>query len=145
MKTKHGNLITLALQGEFDVIIHGCNCFHCMGAGIAAQIRRYFPKAFEADCQTPYGDENKLGTISYSKVGDLTVVNAYTQFRPGPDFRLGSLRSCFRRIREEFFSARIGYPAIGAGIGGGDWNEISKVIDEELKGEDHTYIIFSND
>lgn len=49
MKTVHGNLIKMALEGKFDVIIHGCNCFNTFGAGIALQIKRIFPDAYEAD------------------------------------------------------------------------------------------------
>jgi O-acetyl-ADP-ribose deacetylase (regulator of RNase III) len=37
---------------------------------------------------------------------------------------------------------RIGYPAIGAGLAGGDWEVISSIIEEELKGEDHTFVKF---
>jgi len=33
MKTIQGNLIHLAQDGEFDLIVHGCNCFCTMGAG----------------------------------------------------------------------------------------------------------------
>ena len=32
--------------------------------------------------------------------------------------------------------------AIGAGLAGGDWQKISKIIEEELKGEDHTFVEF---
>ena len=39
MKIIKGDLIKLALQGEFDVIVHGCNCFCTMGAGIAKSIK----------------------------------------------------------------------------------------------------------
>ena len=35
---------------------------------------------------------------------------------------------------------RIGLPQIGAGLGGGDWNIISKIIDEELQGENWTIV-----
>ncbi len=31
----NGDLIDLAKNGNFDVIIHGCNCFRTMGVGIA--------------------------------------------------------------------------------------------------------------
>ena len=31
MKTIKGNLITMAKEGKFDVIVHGCNCYHVMG------------------------------------------------------------------------------------------------------------------
>jgi O-acetyl-ADP-ribose deacetylase (regulator of RNase III) len=36
----------------------------------------------------------------------------------------------------------IGYPAIGAGLAGGDWQLISSIIEEELAGEDHTFVVF---
>lgn len=65
MKVIKGNLIGLALSGEFDVIIHGCNCFHTMGAGIAKQIRQYFPEAYVADLHTGRGDLRKLGSYSH--------------------------------------------------------------------------------
>ena len=45
MKIIEGDLIQLALDGEFDLIIHGCNCFCSMGAGIAKSIREIFPEA----------------------------------------------------------------------------------------------------
>ena len=41
-----GDLIKLAIKGDFDVIIHGCNCFCTMGAGIAKSIKTAFPEAY---------------------------------------------------------------------------------------------------
>lgn len=35
MKTMLGDLLSLAIDGRFDVIVHGCNCQCTMGAGIA--------------------------------------------------------------------------------------------------------------
>lgn len=37
MQNIKGDLIELALVGEFDVIVHGCNYFCTMGASIAKQ------------------------------------------------------------------------------------------------------------
>ena len=37
-----GNLITMALNGEFDVIVHGCNCFNRMRRGIGVDMAREF-------------------------------------------------------------------------------------------------------
>lgn len=45
MKSIRGNLLALARSGRFDVIVHGCNCRHAMGAGIAKQIKDSFPEA----------------------------------------------------------------------------------------------------
>jgi len=36
MKYAQGNLIDLALAGEFDLIAHGANCFCTMGEGLAS-------------------------------------------------------------------------------------------------------------
>ena len=66
MKTVKGDLIKLALDKRFDVIIHGCNCMCEMGAGIAKVIRSRFPEAYEADLKTEKGSRDKLGTISYA-------------------------------------------------------------------------------
>lgn len=152
MKVVKGDLIKLAQQGVFDVIVHGCNCFCTMGKGIAPQIKKAFPAAYIADCQTRKGDKSKLGTISYATVetfnGELVVVNAYTQY----DYRKGynsdskrrvdykALRSCFKEIKQYFNGRRIGYPMIGAGLAGGDWDTIAKIINQELVDEDHSLV-----
>ena len=82
--TMQGDLIALAKVGEFDVIVHGCNCFCTMGAGIAKGIRAAFPAAYDADLATTPGDRSKLGTCTFAQVessgSPLVVVNAYTQF-----------------------------------------------------------------
>ncbi|MEO1437216.1 MAG: phosphatase [Bacteroidota bacterium] len=149
MKTVSGNLITLAQDGQFDVIIHGCNCFVTMGAGIAKGIRLTFPAAWAADQATEVGDRDKLGTITWADVptehGVLHVINAYTQYHykgPGPKVDYEALRSCFRAVKTTFSGLRIGYPMIGAGLAGGDWSIISAIISEELDGEDHTFVVF---
>lgn len=143
MKTIKGDLIKLGKDGVFDVIVHGCNCFCTMGGGIAKSIRDNFPAAYEVDQQTQRGDRNKLGTISFAEIDNLIVVNAYTQYRYGRDKRhvdYDAVRDAFRRIKKQFAGKRIGYPRIGAGLAGGDWKVISKIIDEELDGENHTLV-----
>ena len=67
MKIISGDLLELAKEGKFDVIIHGCNCFCNMGAGIAKVIQKEFPQAYQADCEVP-GKREKLGTMTFAKV-----------------------------------------------------------------------------
>lgn len=143
MQTIRGDLLELGARGHFDVIVHGANCQCTMGAGIARGIRAKFPEAFEADQATAKGVRDKLGDISWARSGDLVVVNAYTQFHyrgPKPRVDYEAVRSCMRRIKAEFSGQRIGYPRIGAGLAGGDWDVIAHIIDEELEGEDHTLV-----
>jgi len=143
-----GDLLQLALAGTFDVIVHGCNGFHEMGAGIAKPIKQLFPEAYEADKQTSYGGKEKLGTISTAKIerGDVMfhVVNAYTQHHyrgHGRKVSYEAIRSCFEEIAVRFPRSKIGYPFIGAGLGGGDWVKIESIINEALEGIDHTLVV----
>ena len=154
-----GDLIKLALNGEFDVIVHGCNCHSKMGAGIAPQMA----KAFGCDrfsMELWGSDVNKLGNIDYQTFvlgentvwsledaknnrnePELTVVNAYTQFNYGHNHVDGDLKPldyealtlCMRKINIVFVGKHIGLPKIGAGLAGGDWNRIKEIIKNELK------------
>lgn len=149
MKTAKGNLIKLAEDGEFDVIVHGCNCFCTMGAGIAKSIKQKFPAAYKADLKTEKGAKSKLGSISTAEMdlpnGKLIVVNAYTQHNwrgSGRKVDYEAVREAFHEVKENFSGLRIGYPAIGAGLAGGDWNIISGIIAEVLNGENHTFVKF---
>ena len=148
MREIEGDLLALALSGAFDVIVHGCNCIHTMGAGIAKPIAQKFPEVLEADRQTPYGTRDKLGTLSTALVerdgARFTVVNAYTQFDyrgPGVKVSYPAISACFERVAERFADARIGYPLIGAGLAGGDWQEIAPRIDKALHGLDHCLVV----
>ena len=146
-----GDLLQFALEGRFDVIVHGCNCQCAMGKGIALSIKEKFPEAYAADLATAKGDRGKLGTFSSAVIerppARFTVVNAYTQFhwrgKPGAvmaDYQ--AIRAVFAAIKQSFAGQRIGYPRIGAGLARGDWMTIAQIIDEELAGEDHTLVEF---
>jgi len=145
-----GDLIKLALDGVFDVIIHGCNCQCAMGAGIAKSIKLHFHEAYEADLQTVKGDESKLGSISFATVirenRELIIVNGYTQYHwrgSGVLVDYDAIRSVMNEVKSSFSGKRIGYPRIGAGLAKGDWETISRIIDQELDGEDHTLVEYS--
>lgn len=149
MKECTGDLLILALQGEFDVIVHGCNCFCNMGAGIAKSIKKQFPEAYAADQTTLPADHAKLGSYSQARIqrGDrqFVILNAYTQFDwrgQGVKADYAAIRKAFAAIRKEFDGLRIAYPLIGAGLAGGDWATIAAIIDEELDGMDHTLVRF---
>jgi O-acetyl-ADP-ribose deacetylase (regulator of RNase III) len=178
-----GDLIKLALKGDFDVVVHGCNCFCQMGAGIAPQMAEAFEcNEFKKEI-TEYldydedgelytvktnnkGDINKLGTIDYEEkyiwfkhpmskdpvamnhrtVGQpdtqpIIVVNAYTQYKYGRNHKDGDVAPfdyeaftmCMRKMNHVFRGKHIGMPKIGAGLAGGDWNRIEKIIEKELQ------------
>lgn len=131
--TVKGDLIALFKQGNGH-LIHGCNCFHTMGAGIAAKIAKEFPQALEIDKQTSRGKVEKLGGFSvwthqvngYNWCG----VNLYTQFRPGPNAEYGAILKGFETINDVFEGAIQSFyiPKIGCGIGGLEWECVEEII-----------------
>lgn len=139
MKYVEGNLIDMALNGDFDVIVHGCNIFHTFGSGIAAEIKNRIPDAYEADKMTKYADRSKLGdcsiTIQPNNVGSaFMLINLYTQGsfgKAGVHVVYEALEDGFKRFKQadSLSPQRVGIPMIGAGLGGGDWERISSFID----------------
>jgi O-acetyl-ADP-ribose deacetylase (regulator of RNase III) len=73
-------------------------------------------------------------------VKDLIVVNAYTQYNYGANHKDGvakpvdyeAITMCMRKMNVAFKGKHIGLPKIGAGLAGGDWDRIKKIIQTEL-------------
>ena len=135
MKTVKGDLLALAKEGKFDIIVQGCNCHNVMGAGIARQIRDEFPDAWLADQQTLKGDKNKLGHYSIGMGGRLVIINAYTQYntasRAGEDvFDYHACYEVLQKLSERFGKWRIGLPMIGMGLAGGDPVRIMAMLED---------------
>ncbi len=149
MKVVYGDLIKLVVEEDYDMIVHGCNCFCKMKRGVAKDIAEMFPVAKIADDETKKGDIAKLGTITCagSFLGDkiLYIVNAYTQFKYGTDKKYvdyAALRECFKKVAKIGKERKIIYPQIGSGLAGGDWEKIKSIIVEELEGLDHTCVYY---
>lgn len=149
MRVIEGDLIKLANEGHFDIIVHGCNCFNNFGAGIAKQIRHVWPNAFKSDLRTVKGDPNKLGTYTTATVdangNSLLVINAYTQYRYGTRERnvdYEALRKVFETISETFHGSKIGIPLIGGGYAGGDHQLLLDIFEETMANVDITLVLF---
>ena len=140
---KKGNLLDMADNGDFDIIIQGCNCFCAMGAGLAPQIARRYPEAEEADYVTRRGDIMKLGnwTMAWStREPDkkaFRIINAYTQYvtsQQGEDvFEYAAFELILRKLAHEYGAQRYGFPLIGCGLAGGDKRRIMALLENFAK------------
>lgn len=151
MKYVKGDLFDLAEQGNFDIVVHGCNCQNTMGSGVAKQVRERYPKAYMVDQLTQRGDINKLGKFTQAHINgsmwtgykdrsfNFTIINAYTQYRYGYDGQayasLSNLSNVFWQIKLLYdmnpqAPCRIGIPKIGCDRGGLAWGEVEELIDQ---------------
>lgn len=123
MKYQQGDLIDLFKKGQFDLILHQCNCFG-IGAGIAHYLFQEFPvikQSYEYDSQTLFGE------IDFHETPYGTIVNCFSQFKPGgcslagiDSFRTrcAVLESNLKTLNgySEFKGRKIGLPLIASGL-----------------------------
>lgn len=158
LQYKIGDLLRAAHAGEVQVIAHGCNCFNTMGSGIAPQIAKAYPSAYDADQATRKGSAYKLGCYSYGTENGLHIFNLYTQFgywgrnEGKRDLNYPALELALFKMAHALKNALypngshehivVGLPKIGAGLAGGDWNIISGLIKQHLVDEGIKVVIY---
>lgn len=137
---------------------HGCNAQGRMGKGIAKQVHEDYPEAYEVYRAAFLEGNMHVGEIipvacKHPEFGDKTIINAITQdtyWKPGEPQRqfvsYEGVRNCVNLMdqlamttqRDPEIAAmlngpveRIGFPKIGCGLAGGDWEIVAKIIEEE--------------
>lgn len=147
--TKKGCLIEGFKAGEVEAIAHQANCMNTMGSGVAKALRAEWPQVYEADCQTIKGDMNKLGTLSMTICEHGPIFNLYGQYDYGREkgvtyTRLEALDEALRIMRL-FIDAgehkSVGFPKLGAGLGGAKWSDVEALIVKHFAGIDVTIYV----
>ena len=132
LKHAKGNLLDLAENGEFDIVVQGCNCFNTMGGGIAREIAERYPMCQEIDRLTERGEYMKLGNWTEFDTGKFIIINAYTQYNmsQGTDvFEYTAFELILLKLIHTYGDKRIGLPYIGMGLAGGDKYAIIGMIE----------------
>jgi len=127
------------------VICHVCNDIGGWGAGfvVALSKRWKLPEQRYRDWHAGRFDDGpfELGSAQFVSVtSDITVANMIGQhgIRRGkagePPVRYEAIRSALGRVADFCLSnsASVHMPRIGAGLAGGDWNTIERIIEETL-------------
>lgn len=135
-----GNLLDMAENGLFDVIVHGANCLSTMGSGIAKEIKARYPEAYLADHNYMVHQSTimKLGNYSFTETdyrhpnNQFIIVNAYTQHdylpRGKDHFEYESFEIILRKLLVVYGDKNIGFPYIGMGLAGGASGRIINLI-----------------
>ena len=163
MEIIRGDLLKLALTEEVTYIVHGCNCFHAMGSGIAAALARQFPAIPDTDRLTINGDHTKLASYSRAYVteehkfttdraGNMSTtvntlsnpfhcINLYTQYKTGADFLPSLFPEALKLLNKDFKGRTLWFPLIGCGVGGGDWASVMRDMLKYLKDVDVKVVV----
>jgi O-acetyl-ADP-ribose deacetylase (regulator of RNase III) len=147
---KKGNLLDV----KEGIIAHGVNCQGVMGSGVALAIKQKYPNVFDSykifvthysDCKVDcLGMVQTLQPIpkdlSASTEPLLLVANLFTQLNYGKDKQryvdYEAVATCFEKLynrNKTMYNLPLHIPKIGAGLGGGDWNVISAIIESVYK------------
>jgi O-acetyl-ADP-ribose deacetylase (regulator of RNase III) len=127
-----GDIFATGPQG-LRTFAHGCNCAGGMGAGIAIEFKRRWPRMFDEYAARCADGRFRLGDVFPWTEGDVTIYNLGTQEHWRKKAQLPALAKALRRMVEMAPAAgiqRIGLPRIGAGLGGLDWMRVKRVLTE---------------
>lgn len=141
---KKGNVIDALLNGEVDYLLHCCNAQGKYASGVAGEIRRRIPEAYEAymnqyDWYKAYGNNSiPLGVLTI-KFGVINLVGQKYYGNDGKRYvNYGALSEGFSRVGKEYYCNNledkvIGIPdMIGCGLAGGDREIVLELIEHCL-------------
>jgi O-acetyl-ADP-ribose deacetylase (regulator of RNase III) len=130
-------------------IAHGVNCSGGFGSGIAKAIAEKYPMVRDAYLYRYNTCGWRLGHVQLLGVGDGSgreIANCATQQRygkpdEGPYVSYQAIREVIRDLIRSWPDG-FAIPKIGAGLAGGNWDIISKIIEEESRNtEVRVYIL----
>lgn len=122
-------------DSELRAIGHGCNTAGMMGAGIARDFRRRWPKMYSEYLMRCLDGTFEVGNVFcwWEEPMAPIIFNLGTQPRPGPHATLGAIESSVRialEIASGFdFIEGLGIPRVGCGHGGLDWADVRPVLE----------------
>ncbi len=144
IKIYDGNLL---FDSKVDVICHQVNCQGVMGAGIAKQIHREYPRVFEqyklfcenkrlqdksplGSCQLVYIDDKKSRIVA-----NLFGQEHYGRGKQQTDY--AALECALERLANNKFLCEnefsLGFPwMMGCALGGGNWKVVLPIIADTL-------------
>ena len=138
---KIGNVLDALDNGDVDIVAHGVNCMGGFGSGIAGEIAIRYPIVRTHYIQQYFGQMGwQLSQIQFIHIDEdphgKIIANCATQYAYGKssfchaDYK--AISSVMQKLYLKCASEKrvLGIPLIGAGLAGGDWKIIERIISE---------------
>lgn len=113
---------------------HGCNCAGAMGKGIALQFKNKYPKMYSEYHSLCRDGLFNPGDVFDYDYGSGHIYNLGTQVTWRTKARLEYIETAVSRMLEIATLNnvnKIALPAIGAGLGGLNWNDVKEILNKE--------------
>lgn len=131
----HGDI----LQADVEAIINTVNCVGVMGRGIALQFKNAWPDNFSAYAKACKAGEVSPGKMFIFETGQLAnprfIINFPTKRHWRGASRIEDIESGLASLVDDIKKLNIrsiAIPALGAGLGGLDWNIVREKIETAL-------------
>lgn len=126
----------------------GVNCHGVMGTGIAKEFRRRWPAMYDDYRLWFHNGWLRPGRVHtwLNLAGDAVVFNLATQDLPGRTATLDAVRESLTVALANAATLgvpELGIPRLGCGIGGLDWPDVAKVIDDVAGGSTVNVVVVS--
>lgn len=123
-------------ESKADILAHGVNCVGGFGSGVAGQIAQKYPNV-KFNYLRKYESEGwQLGDVQFLYAYGFYIANCATQQEYYPRNKVhvdyNAVKVCMEKVKEFAKNGNftIAIPKIGAGLAGGDWNTIEKILNE---------------
>ena len=128
------------LAENVEAVVNSVNCVGVMGRGIALQFKNTFPenfKAYAAACKRNEVQPGRMFVFETSLLaGPRYIINFPTKRHWRGKSRIGDIESGLVALAEEIRERNIGsiaLPPLGSGLGGLEWREVRRRIEESLR------------
>lgn len=147
------------LDAPQKYIAHGCNAQNKMGSGVAKVLFEEYTEVKEV-----YHNFCKERLSKYSRksdlLGDVCVVelknqkhkcvfNCFTQEYYGYSgykfVNYDAIYNCFKELSRRLYKKEIAIPKIGCGLAGGNWEIVSRIIDDATGDDLDVYVYYLED
>jgi O-acetyl-ADP-ribose deacetylase (regulator of RNase III) len=142
MKIVYGNIFKTGA----DVLVNPVNCMGTMGAGLARQFKNKYPEIYYPYKEACKKGDLKIGSLNslYVHRYNIWVINFPTKNDWKENSKIEYIETGLKNLVEfisnfsnhkEMGFESVAIPALGCGLGGLNWSDVKKVIEEELSPE----------
>lgn len=124
------------LKTEATAIVNPVNCKGVMGAGLAAAVRKKYPKSYNDYRRACRQGAIKVGAVFVTSEPDMLLFHLPTKDhwknQSKMEYVLSGLADLRRKL-EALLVSSVAVPALGCGCGGLSWSAVQPVLEDALK------------